>query len=331
MGKRAAVVLLVLAVTGKVYEHVGEQRDQAKLPRVGRAVQIGGRTLNISCSGEGSPVVILDAGGSAPGYSNLPLQRALSHETQTCWFDRAGLGWSDPSPVLQTSEAIARDLHDLLRAAGIAPPYILVGQSFSGFNVRLYAAQHPTNVAGIVLLDSVHEDQQQYEPRSTLAPVNRLPAGARNLLCKAVPWAAKVGIVRLMLEMSGRRRPVPGFTPSEAATLDALESRPKAVVTAAGCQAWEKSANEARAAGALGSLPLFVLTAGRPMQTGDPALDSELRQFHDVWVNKLQVQLAGLSIRGKQVIVDNSSHDGGGDMAQAAASAIREILRDFRR
>ena len=67
------------------------------------------------------------------------------------------------------------------------------------------------------------------------------------------------------------------------------------------------------------------------MQTGDPALDSELRQFHDVWVNKLQVQLAGLSIRGKQVIVDNSSHDGGGDMAQAAASAIREILRDFRR
>ncbi len=327
----AAIVLPVPLALGVIYERAGGRRDQAKLPRVGRAVDVGGRALNISCLGEGAPAVILDAGGSAPGFSNLPLQRLISSETKTCWFDRAGLGWSDPSSALQTSGAIASDLHNLLRGAGIAPPFILVGQSFSGFNVRMFAARDAHKVAGIVLLDSVHEDQQQYEPRSALAPVNRLPAAARNLLCKVVPWAAKVGMVRLMVDSSGGRRPIPGFTAAEAATLQALEAQPKAVVAAAGCQAWERSADEARAAGTLGNIPLYVLTAGEPMRTGDPAVDQELKQFHDIWVHKLQVQLAGLSTCGKQVIVENSSHDGGRDMAHAAVRAIREILRESHR
>src|SRR5450755_2199950 len=119
---RCIVIILILGLlAGAIYERMGKQRDQEQLPRVGQAVDIGGRSLNIYCSGSGSPPVILDTGGSAPGYSNMPLQKLISKETRTCWFDRAGLGWSDPSPMNQTSAAVAADLHELLRVAKIDP------------------------------------------------------------------------------------------------------------------------------------------------------------------------------------------------------------------
>jgi pimeloyl-ACP methyl ester carboxylesterase len=329
--KRVALILTLGVVAGMIYEKVGEKRDQERFPRVGRAVDIGGRSLNIYCSGEGRPSVILDTGGSAPGYSNLPLQELISKETRACWFDRAGLGWSDPSPVTQTSAAIAADLHALLRAATIEPPYILVGQSFSGFNVRVFAGTYANEVAGVVLIDSVQEDQQRYEPRSTLAPINRLPAAVRGLLCTAVPFAARVGLVRLLMSASGPSRMVPsGFTASQAATLHGLELQPKAIVASSGCSAWERSANEARAAGGLGDVPLIVLTAGKPLTIGDPAADTEIRAFHEIWVHQLQRKLAGLSTVGRQVIVENSSHSIAGDMPTVAVGAIRQVLSDIR-
>ena len=326
-----ALIIALCVLAGVVYEKLGQQRDRTRFPRVGHSVDIGGRSLNIDCSGEGLPAVILDTGGSAPGYSNLPLQARISRLTRTCWFDRAGLGWSDPSPVQQTSSAIADDLHALLHAAGIPPPYILVGASFSGFNVRVFAGKYPREVAGIVLVDSVHEDQQHYEPRATLAAVNRLPAPVRELLCKVVPLAGKFGLVRLLLNATGRRREAPaGFTPSEAATLHGLELQPKSFVAASGCGNWEKSAAEARAAGNLGNRPLIVLTAGKPFITGDPEADKELAAFHEVWVHQLQTKLARLSTRGRQVIVESSDHGIGEEAPDAVVGAIRQVLSDIR-
>ena len=329
---RGFVVILILGLlAGAIYERVGKQRDQEQLPRVGQAVDIGGRSLNIYCSGSGSPSVILDTGGSAPGYSNMPLQRLIAKETRACWFDRAGLGWSDPSPVTQTSAAIAADLHELLRAVKMDPPYILVGQSFSGFNVRVFTKAHPSEVAGVVLLDSVQEDQQQYEPRSTLAPVNRLPAVVRGGLCRATPLAAKIGLIRLVMSASGPDRRVPsGFTPSEAIVLHRLESQPKAIVASSGCDVWEKSAAEAREAGSLGDVRLVVLTAGKPMTVGNPEDDRDIQAFPEIWVPQLQPRLAALSTRGRQVIVKESSHAIAGDMPSAAVEAVRQILSDSR-
>jgi hypothetical protein len=99
--KRAFILfvsaLMFVVVAGIVFEWVGARRDKELFPRVGFPVDIGGRSLNIYCSGQGTPTVILDTGGSSPGYQNLPLQALVSKETRTCWFDRAGLGWSDPS------------------------------------------------------------------------------------------------------------------------------------------------------------------------------------------------------------------------------------------
>src|SRR5262249_45189892 len=84
--------------------------------------------------------------------------------TRTCSYDRAGYGWSDPSPTPPTSKQIVRDLHTLLASAGIPGPYVLVGSSFGGYAVRLYAAEFSTDIAGMVLVDVSHEDQHSPMP-----------------------------------------------------------------------------------------------------------------------------------------------------------------------
>jgi pimeloyl-ACP methyl ester carboxylesterase len=322
--------LLMAVAAGIVFEWSGARRDKERFPRVGFPVDIGGRSLNIYCSGEGAPTVILDTGGSSPGYQNLPLQALVSKETRACWFDRAGLGWSDPGPVTQTSAAIAQDLHALLHGAKIDPPYILLGQSFSGFNVRVFTGKYRSEVAGLVLLDSVQEDQRAYEPRSTLGIANRMPARVRGLLCRAAPVAAKVGLVRLFTSVAKPKRGIPpGFTEQQAATLHGLEAQPKSLIAASGCDAWERSADEARAAGKFGDLPIVVLTAGKPIPMGSPQADAEVKVFHEIWVHQLQRKLVALSTRGRQVVVEGSSH-GIAEDKPAVVEAIRQVLVDAR-
>ena len=146
--KSVLLLFTAMILAGSAYEQIGERQDRKRFPQSGRSVDIGGRSLNIYCSGEGGPAVILDTGGSAPGYSNVVFQREVAQFTRACWFDRAGLGWSDPSPVEQTSTAVAEDLHALLHAAGVPSPYVLVGSSFSGFNVRVLQANTHRKLRG---------------------------------------------------------------------------------------------------------------------------------------------------------------------------------------
>ncbi len=125
-------------------------------------VDVGGRRLYIKCSGEahtGTPVVVMDAGmGNASDAWSL-VQPKVAQFARVCSYDRAGMGKSDRAPQAHTSEDIVDDLHSLLSKAGINPQYVLVGHSFGGMNVRLYASKNPNEVAGMVLVDSTHEDE----------------------------------------------------------------------------------------------------------------------------------------------------------------------------
>ena len=125
---------------------------------MGRSFDIGGRSLNLYCSGTGSPTVLFESNGGMPGYRWVRLQRAVANFTRACWYDRAGLGWSDAGPFPNHSDSIAHDLHDLLTAANIAPPYILVGHALGGFHVRTFRSFYPNEVAGLVLVDPMNED-----------------------------------------------------------------------------------------------------------------------------------------------------------------------------
>jgi pimeloyl-ACP methyl ester carboxylesterase len=322
--KLFALTIIALIVAGIVYERIGQRRDRQRFTQIGRSVDIGGRTLNIYCSGEGTPTVILEG---AIGYEWAPIQREIAKFTHVCWYDRAGHGWSDPGPNPRTGNAMASDLHELLRAAEVSPPYVMVGASFGGFPVRVFTGKFPSEVAGVVLVDSSHEDQ--HEPPSMKAPVNRLPILVQSALCALLPIAGQVGLVRLMSGSSRPDRdPPPVMTTDEARYLYFLSDLPKSYVTSGNeaCN-WQTTANQARAAGNLGDRPLLVLTAGKEFVPDDPAAAKEASTFHEVWVHELQPQLARLSTRGRQIIVLKSGHS---IQADAVIGAIREVVTEIR-
>jgi pimeloyl-ACP methyl ester carboxylesterase len=123
----------------------------------GQLVQVGERRLWIACRGEGAPTVVMDAGVNSGSQIWSRVWPATSADTRVCVYDRAGLGRSDPIPRPRTSQEVVDDLHGLLANANVAGPYVLVAHSFGGLNARLYASQFPTEVAGMVLVDAVHE------------------------------------------------------------------------------------------------------------------------------------------------------------------------------
>src|SRR6266850_6353765 len=89
--KRASIALLLVAISGAAYEQVRAAQERRRFPQIGRSVDIGGRSLNIYCSGGGSPSVVLISGAGLPGYSWILVQPQVARITRACWFDRAGV------------------------------------------------------------------------------------------------------------------------------------------------------------------------------------------------------------------------------------------------
>src|SRR5882762_6714055 len=94
--KALGFLLVATLVCGFVVERMERKRDRERIPQIGRSVDIGGRTLNIFCSGTGTPAVIFESGGDEPGLGWEQTQTEVSKYTRACWYDRAGIGWSDP-------------------------------------------------------------------------------------------------------------------------------------------------------------------------------------------------------------------------------------------
>lgn len=145
-------VILLIATT--LYQALACWFENQKSPP-GQLIDVGGYRLHLCIAGEGSPTIILDH--SLGGIEGYFLIEELAKLTRVCIYDRAGYGWSDHSPHPRTSNQIVTELDTLLTQAGIEPPYILVGNSFGSYNVRLYAHRFPEKVIGIVLTDGLHE------------------------------------------------------------------------------------------------------------------------------------------------------------------------------
>ena len=176
--------------------------DRRHFPAPGRMVDIGGFNLHLIEGGLSRPAVILEAGISATCLSWMQVRAGVERFALACAYDRAWLGWSHPSPSPRTTSHIVDELHALLQAGQIPKPYILAGHSFGGMIVRAYAAKHPDDVAGLVLVDPL-------SPREWL---DVSPAHARMLrlgvkLSRRGVVLARVGVVRaaLVLMMSGGR------------------------------------------------------------------------------------------------------------------------------
>jgi pimeloyl-ACP methyl ester carboxylesterase len=121
-------------------------------------VDIGGRSLYLTCWGEGSPTVIMESGTPMTADAWNPYQTKIAEFTHVCAYDRANVGRSEAAPTPRTAQQMVDDLHALLAAAGVPPPYVLHSYSFGPLVTRLYASQYPAEVAGLVLVDALPED-----------------------------------------------------------------------------------------------------------------------------------------------------------------------------
>ena len=121
-------------------------------------VDVGGRQLYLTCEGEGSTTVVMEAGGRGNSGSWYLVQPFVAHFTRVCAYDRAGTGYSESAPALETAQEIADELHSLLASAGVDGPYVLVGHSLGGILVRVFAHRYLNEVAGMVLVDTGHGD-----------------------------------------------------------------------------------------------------------------------------------------------------------------------------
>lgn len=144
--------LLLMATT--LYQASATWIEDQK-PPPGQLIDVGGYCLHLYTMGESCPTVVLEH--SLGGIEGYLLVEEIAKLTRVCIYDRAGYGWSDHSPNPRTSEQIVAELDSLLTQAGIEPPYILVGDSFGSYNVRLYAHCFPEKVVGLVLTDGLHE------------------------------------------------------------------------------------------------------------------------------------------------------------------------------
>jgi pimeloyl-ACP methyl ester carboxylesterase len=133
------------------------QKNSQPIP-IDRLVDIGGHKLHLVCVGSGSPTIILEAGAGDTSNVWSQVQQGMPRTIETCAYDRAGSGSSEKGPTPRTMKQEIYELHALLKAADIPGPYVLVGHSYGGLLVRLYAEAYPAEVAGVVLVDPTHEN-----------------------------------------------------------------------------------------------------------------------------------------------------------------------------
>src|SRR5207244_2745846 len=161
------VAALIGAAAG--YQALAEARDRRKYPPPGRLVDVDGHRLHLQCLGDGRPTVVLEAGLSTCSLDWSRVLPEVARLTRVCAYDRAGHGWSDRGSKPRTSQRLADELHTLLINAGIDGPYVLVGHSYGGQIARIFGTRYPDEVAGLVLVDSSHENQRSRIPRGPLA------------------------------------------------------------------------------------------------------------------------------------------------------------------
>src|SRR3954471_2514502 len=204
IGRFAAAVPIALLIFGMAYVRIGEWRDAQRFPRIGRMVSIGERALNLDCMGDGSPTIVFESGYGQPGYSWVLVQQEIAKTNRACWYDRAGNGWSDGAEGQRWSDSVATDLHRLLGAARLAPPYILVGHSLGAFHVRVFNARWPDEVAGLVLVDPSNEDVATRIPDMPRAGGPNLPP----VIVHTVDFVVRnTGVWRWFMRDQGRRPP----------------------------------------------------------------------------------------------------------------------------
>jgi len=315
-----AVFVLIISLIGLIlFEGVSaKSKLAAEHPAPGQLVNVGGYKMHLHCIGQGSPTVIMDAGASDFSVTWSAVQSEIGEAVRVCSYDRAGFGWSEPNPNdSRTSETMVSELNTLLSNADIEGPYILVGHSFGGMNMRLYAQRHPEKVVGLVLVDSTYE-VQSLEVQKLYQEVYQHVLGEYRV----VSVLKSLGL----LALSPEDIPDPGLPVDAQAQYRAILASTDHVETMiAELDAIEASFEEVREAKitSLGDLPLVVLSAEH---SDLPFLsEAQNQQMSQAWKG-MQAELATQSSNSKQIFAKQSGHYIQLEQPQRVIDAIRQIV-----
>lgn len=265
---------------------------------------VGGFSLAAYQSGEKSPTVVLESGMGATAYHWQLVQNQLANHTTVFAYDRAGQGYSDRSPHERNPQQVNKELHQLLEAAGMKPPYILVAHSFGGLIARHFAKIYPDEVAGIVLVDTSSEHQYDMVPQ-----FHRL-LKIQNLSMKSTAWMAKWKAIGRYLAKLSVKDFKDDLTEAAFEALVGAMMQPNNYLTVAD----EFNAhihyfgNQSEIPTDLGDLPVTILTAGESVlhqpTIGKPTAKT-LNDAHLMHQKKLAEML---STNTKQIILPKATH-----------------------
>jgi len=327
----ALVVLVILMIAGAIYQSVASASDAKKYPPMGQLYDVGDYRLHLYCTGEGSPTVILEAGAGSPGLIWTYVQPEIAKTTRVCSYDRAGFGWSDPAPGPLGSDEVAADLHALLEAADVPAPYVLVGHSAGGVYVRAFARLYPSEVVGMVLVDSTHEAQNASFPQE-YQELNKIQ-NAMFDFCRIVSPFGLMRVTRFFDMLTAAYN-----MDAETGKVFLSTMNRTNFCQAAAAEAEALSTLISQTPSSLGDLPLIVLTADTsedemlaqiPAYLQSIAGPEMIKKAFEVG-RDMQKELVGLSSRGRQIMVPNSGHMIPLDQPGVVIDAIREIVEQAR-
>lgn len=298
--------------------------------RPGTLVPADGTRLNLYCMGSGSPAVVFDSGWEdwAPVWTIV--QPEVAKWTRACSYDRAGAGFSDPGPLPRTSVRIADELRSALHNGGIEGPYILVGHAFGGDNVRTFAARHPGEVAGLVLVEA--DVTSSPEERRGQARLIASLRECRDAIAAGKPLPALPGRpARTCAQQFFRGLPEAMWSPELNAKLLELAQTKVAMYDAYISEMEQMPQDETyleKHSRPLGSLPIRVLSTGNH---GIHALDqahplNAEQQKYEQEVAREQAGWLALSSNAKQLFTDKSSEYIPFDQPNFVVDAIHEVF-----
>jgi pimeloyl-ACP methyl ester carboxylesterase len=300
------IAVLALASIGGGYQTLGAAADAKAYPMPGQLIDVDGHRLHLSCTGAGTPTVVLEPGAGEMSSNLGWITPALARDTRVCVYDRAGRGWSEPADTAQDGAHIATDLHTLLQRGHVPGPYVLAGHSFGGLYVLTFAARYPDEVAGMVLVDSTAPAAATNPP--TPSPGHGGSNAATSRVAALYSTAARLGLARLYAHSANGS--LPSRSRDEVRASDATASTLRSTIDEY-LQA-TASTEQAAALRDFADKPLIVLTAG---------------SGHDAAWSTAQNRMATLSTNSVHRVIAGATHE---DLIanQADAAATTQAILD---
>ena len=314
------ISIAALAGVGYVYEHYAAARDMKRYPPPGRWIKVNNHKLHLYCTGTGATTVILEAQATSSSFDWGYVQPALAQFTRVCSYDRAGFGWSELGPEPRTAQQAADELATLLKGAGEQGPYIMVGASYGGHIVRIFAHDHSDAVSGVILVDarleklfSIPEIQQQ--------------AKVSLGFSRVIAVLGDLGLSRIFIAAMPDK-----MIPPYAVSL--YNSYPGSYEIVFQSKLWHAAYAEARAMeqsdaqvaaiGSMGDMPLIVIRHGKPMFG---SLSPEAAQEMELKWQAFQEEMAKQSTAGEVIVAEASGHGIQAEQPAIIVEAVQQLLK----